>query len=49
MFGKGLPSLGQITTSSANGIIGFVVVPPNNSTLYCCTIDWQGAIAVLNE
>ena len=49
ILGNGLPSLGQITTSSANGITGFVVLVPNRVTSYSCTMDRHGAIAVLKE
>ena len=39
IFGSSFPSFGQITTSSAKGITGLVVLPPNRVTSNCCVID----------
>jgi len=47
IFGNFLPSLGQITISSASVRTGFSAVSPNLTTVNCSKIDLQGAGASL--
>ena len=39
ILGNNFPSLGHVTTSSANGITGFVILAPNKVTLKVWSID----------
>ena len=49
IFGNDLLSFGHTTTSSANGITGFVMFPLYRPTTYSWVIEIQGEPTLLNE